>query len=369
MKFICDKNLLSDAVLTCQKAVSSKSTLPILEGILIDAYGENVKLTSNDLEMCIEYNLAAQISKEGSIVLNARMLGDIVRKLPSDLVLIETNEKGIVLIKSGNASFDISGLSSSEFPKVPEINKEYNITLEEKTLKSMIRQTIFSIAITDNKPILTGSFFDLQSDILTMVAVDGYRLAIRKEKVENSKKDIKTVVPGKTMGELLKILKDSDSEVNIYFSEKHVLFEFEGFMVISRTMEGEYINYKSIIPSSFNTNLIAGVLDFCDSIERAALIINADNSKSPIKMSVYNDRVEVNCVTQTGKVSDIIKVNGSGEELEIGFNYKYLLDAFRACDDEHVKVCLNSPLNPCVLEPLEGDSFLYMVLPVRLVSN
>lgn len=366
MKILCDKPSLLEAVNTVQKAVSSKSTLPVLEGILICAQGDKITLTGNDLELSIEYTMPAQIINDGCVVVNSKIFGDIIRKLPDAPIHIETQQNNITNIKCGDIDFDISGLDAAEFPKVADISKDFHIVLKDSVLKSMIKQTIFAIAVSDNKPILTGSLFEIKDDILSVVSVDGYRVALRNEPIEATGKNIKIVIPGKTLGELLKIMKEEGKDVTIYFSDKHVLFDFEKYFVTSRLIDGEYFNYEAALPKQYTLQVIAEVGLFCDSIERAALIISNDTTKSPLKLKIDTDKVTINCASQIGKVSDIIPVDSDGEPLEIGFNYKYLLDAFRGCDSEKVKMQFNSPLSPCVIAPLEGSQFLYMVLPVRL---
>lgn len=368
MKILCEKQTLLDGISIVQKAVSTKSTLPILEGILIIADNDNITMIGNDLELSIQYTFPAQIINSGSIVINSKMFGDIIRKLPDAPIYIEVDENNIANIKCSNVDFDVMGLMASEFPKIPEINKEFYITLKESTLKSMLRQTVFALAVSDTKPILTGALFEIKDNILTVVSVDGYRLALRKEIIGETGRDMSTVIPGKTLNEILKITKDEDKDVHVYISDKHVLFEFEGFIVTSRVLDGEFINYQRTIPADYSLEVVADVASFCESIDRASLIINADSAKSPIRLNILGDRATINCASQMGKFTDIINIDASGSDLEIGFNYRYLLDAFKACDGENVKLKFGTALSPCIITPQEGSEFLYMVLPVRLQS-
>lgn len=366
MKFICDKQSILEAINVVQKAVSTKSTLPVLEGILVNAQNDSVTLTGNDLEISIEYTFPAQIINGGNIVLNSKIFGDIVRKLPDAPIHIETTEKNITNISCADVNFDILGLAASEFPKVPKIDRDFYIEIKDSVLKSMIRQTIYAVAVTDTKPILTGSLFEINDSVLTVVSVDGYRIAQRNEPIKQTAKNIKVVIPGKTLGELLKIIKEEDKDIKIYISDKHVLFESEEFIVTSRLIEGEYFNYAGAIPNDYKLKVIANVGAFVDSIERAALIIANNATKSPLKIRLSDDKATLTCSSQIGTVSDVVQVKAEGGEIEIGFNYKYLLDAFRACDCEEVSMEFNSALSPCVIRPLEGNKFMYMVLPVRL---
>ncbi len=368
MKFICDKSKLIEAINTVQKAVSAKSTLPILEGILLECLDNKIILTGNDLEIGIKYEIEASVSQNGSIVLNSRMFGDIIRKLPDAPVMIESDENNITNIKCVNVDFNISGLLASEFPKITEVLRDNFIKIEANKLKKMIRQTIFAVSIRENKPVLTGALFEIENDKFTMVASDGYRLAIRKETIKDSEKTINAIVPGKTLNELLKIIKDDNTFINIYFTDKNVLFEFDDFIVTSRLRDGEYIKYKSAIPSEYNIEINANVMSFCDSIDRASLIINTDNSKSPLKLDIKDDTITISCSSHMGKVSDIINVDSSGGELVIGFNHRYLWDAFKNCDDEEVKMKFISERYPLIVTPTNSDEFLYMILPIIIQS-
>ncbi len=364
MKFICDKANLLEAINTVQKAVSPKSTLPILEGILLECSGTSLVLTGNDLEIGIRYEVMASVSEPGSVVLNSRMFGDIVRKLPDAPVLVESDENNITTIKCVNVDFSISGLMASEFPKITEVEKNDAVQIENNKLKKMIKQTIFAVSIRENKPVLTGALFEIENSKFTMVASDGYRLAIRNETIKNESAAVNAIVPGKTLNELLKIIKDDDNLVNIYFTDKHVLFDFDMFTVTSRLRDGEYIKYKSAIPGEYNIEINADVSSFCDSIDRAALIINAESAKSPLKLDIRDDNITISCSSHMGKVSDIINVDSSGGELVIGFNHRYLWDALRNCESENVKMKFISERYPLVITPLEGEEFLYMILPI-----
>lgn len=364
MKFICDKANLLEAINTVQKAVSQKSTLPILEGILIECTEEKLILTGNDLELGIRYEVEASVSEPGSIVLNSRMFGDIIRKLPDAPVLLDCDENNITKIKCVNVDFDISGLMASEFPKITEVEKDTSIKIEASKLKKMIKQTIFAVSLRENKPVLTGALFEIDGPLFTMVASDGYRLAIRNEQIEDEGKVVTAIVPGKTLNELLKIIKDDDTIITAYFTDKHVLFEFENFTVTSRLRDGEYIKYKSAIPSEYNIEIKAEVASFCDAIDRASLIINTESAKSPLKLDIKDDTITMSCSSHMGKVSDILNVDSSGGELLIGFNHKYLWDALKNCDCEEVKMKFITERYPLIITPLEGEEFLYMILPI-----
>ncbi len=369
MYFSCDRDKLAEAVNVVSKAVSTHSTLPVLEGILIEA-GVGIKLVGNDLEICIEYNNESDfdIKSCGHIVLNAKMFGDIVRKLPTGTVYIEVNdENSLTNIKCGDTEFDILGISPEDFPKTPDFEHELKFSISQLKLKSMIRQTIFSAAVSEMKPVLTGVLFELDNDVLNTVAVDGYRLAIRTEKVEETNAQTSFVVPGKTLNELLKVLKDeNDMNVDIYVAPRHIMFDFDGFKLMSRLLDGEFLNYRKIIAADNNTVAMVDTRPFINSIERAALIINNEFTKCPLHLVLEDERIKINCTTQLAKIQDVIPADIKGNNFEIGFNYKYLLDALRATEDDTVKIEFGTALSACFIRPMDGDEYLYMILPVRL---
>ena len=365
MKLLCDKLALLEGINIVQKAVANKSTLPILEGILLEA-ADVLKLSGNNLELGIECTVEANIQEKGAVVLNSKIFGDIIRKLPSDTIYIEVEENYNTIIRSGNSEFNIVGFSSEEFPELPSVEKENGFIIPSEKLKSMIRQTIFAVGSNENKVILTGSCLELENETLNMVSVDGYRLALRKEKLDQVNEYISFVVPGTTLNELLKIIKDDDESIYIYTTEKHILFEYNQCRIISRLLEGEFLNYRQIIPKEHSLKVKAQVKPLIDSIERAALIITSEHQKYPVKLNIKNDKIIVSCATQTGNVQDSVNVETFGEELEIGFNYKYMLDALKACECEEVYLEFNNALSPCIIKPIEEEIFIYLVLPVRL---
>ena len=369
MKIVCDKNVLLEGINIVQKAVSSKSSLPILEGILIETTESGIILTGNDMELGIKYFCNVEVIEDGKVVIDSKMFGDIVRRLPDAPVFIETDDKYVTKIKCSNVNFDISGSGAEEYPKIPEINKNDFISIENNKLKSLIKQTIFAISTNDKKPIWTGALFEIEDNKISVVSTDGYLMAIRKENINAEGKNIKVIVPGKTLNELLKVIYDDDSIVNIYFSDKHILFEFEKFTVTSRLRDGEYTNYKSVIEKqkNFEIQLTANVSDIFSSLERASLIINSDNAKSPLKLFIKDDEINVTCASQIGKISDIINVSSkTGGELLIGLNQRYLYNVFRNCDCDEVNLNFISSRNPCIVTPTEGEEFIYMVMPISI---
>ncbi|MCG8501434.1 MAG: DNA polymerase III subunit beta [Firmicutes bacterium] len=366
MKLSCEKNILLENINIVQKAVSPKSTLPILEGILLEA-DENLKLTGNDLELGIECTVEATIEQKGSVVLSSKIFGEIIRKLPNDIVNIEVEDNHHTTIKCGNSEFNIMAITASEFPELPSVQKEESaLIIPQQKLRSMIRETIFAVGTNENKLILTGSLIEIENKELTIVSVDGYRLALRKEIIDHAEGQISFVVPGKTLNEISKIIKEDDQDIAIYTTDKHVLFEFDNCRIVSRLLEGEFLNYKQIIPAEHSLTVKASAKPLIDSIERAALIITSDNKKYPVRLNIEMDKIVISCITDMGNVQDSIGVETLGEDLEIGFNHKYLLDALKTCDCDEVLLEFNNSLSPCIIKPVEGNAFIYLVLPVRL---
>lgn len=365
MKFSCGKKVFSDSVSVIQRAVSSKSTLPALEGILLKAANDSLTITSNDLEIGMTTTIPAEVSEPGEIVLNAKLFSEILRKLPSEKVDIKVDEKLLTTVTSGVSEFTILSISASEFPETPSLSECEHFSIPQNILASMIRQTLFCISTDDTKPVHTGSLFELSEGQIRIVSVDGFRLAIRTEKIQNSL-EMKFVVPGKTLGEILKMLSpDSDEEVSMCIGKRHILFEIDGYTIISRLLEGEFLDYRNVIVNTFATEIKVNVRNFTDSIERASLLIS-DRLKSPVKCTFEKDVIKVTCSTASGKVYDEAPAELSGDTLEMGFNNRYLLDALKACECDEVKIRLNGPLSPMRIYPIDGESFIFLVLPVRL---
>lgn len=368
MKFSCGKKSFSDSVSIIQRAVSTKSTLPALEGILIKAANDLITITSNDLEIGMTTTISANVSEPGDIVLNAKLFSDILRKLPAEKVDIVADEKLLTTVTSGVAEFTILGIPASEFPETPALAECENFTIPQNILSCMIRQTLFCISTDDSKPVHTGSLFELSDGEIRIVSVDGFRLAIRTETIKNSLV-LKFVVPGKTLSEVLKMLSsDSEDPIQMSIGKRHILFKINGYTVISRLLEGDFLDYHNVIVNSSSTEIKINVRNFTDSIDRASLLIS-DRLKSPVKCVFEKDIIKVTCSTASGKVYDEIPSSLSGDTLEMGFNNRYLLDALKACECDEVRVLLNGPLSPMRIYPSDGEGFTFLVLPVRLKND
>ena len=374
MKFTCDRNVLTEAINISQKAVATRSTLPVLEGLLIKANDGKVVITGNDLEIGIECILEAEIEYEGSIVVNSRLFGDIIRKMTGDVISIDVNSNNVTNIKCGNSKFNITGIEATEFPEINRFDVEYDITLTQKQLKELVRHTIFAVGTNESKMILTGCLLEASGNNVNMVAVDGFRLAYKKitcesDAVSGFMGDVSLVIPAKSLNELVKIIDDSDDEVKIHCSEKNVRFDFNNVIFTSRLLEGDYIDYKKIIPSDYRTTIKTGARTFIEAVERASLIITSEVTKSPIIMNIVDAEVKINCETQVGKVEEFIPVDMTGDSIEIGFNNRYLLDALKAVSTDEIKFSFIGSTSPCLISPVEGDDFKYIVLPVRLKTE
>jgi DNA polymerase III subunit beta len=368
MKFTCGKKAFSDAVSVIGRAVSTKSTLPALEGILIKAANDTLILTSNDLEIGMTTTIPANVSEPGDIVLNAKLFSEIIRKLPADRVDLFADEKLLTTVSSGASEFTILGIPASEFPETPALSDCVNFSIAQNLLASMIRQTLFCISSDDSKPVHTGSLFELSDSEIRIVSVDGFRLAIRTEKIQNTL-DHKFVVPGKTLGEILKMLSpEIDDPIHMSIGKRHILFEINGYTLISRLLEGDFLDYRGVLVDTSSSEIKIKVRGFTDSIDRASLLIS-DRLKSPVRCVFENDVVRVTCSTASGKIYDEIPAALSGDSVEMGFNNRYLLDALRACECDEVKVLLNGPLSPMRIYPLDGENFIFLVLPVRLKTD
>ena len=367
MKFTVNKSDITEAVSNIQRAVSTKTSIPALEGILLSATETGLELCAYDLELGITTVIPAFVVEPGKAVLSAKLFSDIVRRTPAETVTVSVDEKNMATLESGYSRFSIIGIPAEEFPELPKLSDSTQISLPGALLKSMIRQTLFAIAESDAKPIHQGSLFSLENGILDVVSVDGYRLAVRRELVDFSE-DLSFVVPGKTLSELLKLIKDSEEPVEISAGRRHILFKIDNYTVISSLLEGEFLNYKAAIPPESQTEVVLKTREAIDSVERVSLLIT-DRLKSPIRCLFDNNEVKLNCTTSMGRASDQLDVEMTGQSVEIGFNNRYLLEALRNTECDEVKVQLGGPLSPMKVVPKEGDSFLFLVLPVRLKSE
>lgn len=369
MKISCDSQKLVEAVSNVQRAVSTKSCLTALEGILIKTAEDKISLCGYNLEIGITTEIDARVLEEGSIVLSAKIFSDIIRRAPEENISISVDDKLITTIKSGTSEFSIVGISASEYPELPSINDHTDLIISSSVLKSMIKQTIFAVAENDEKPINTGTLFDLNNNELNLVSVDGYRLAKRSETLESvgTPKKLNFVAPGRTLIEILKLISD-DNFSKISVGKKHIMFQIENYCIISRLLEGDFLDYNAAIPQEHSTEIIVNTRKFIESVERVSLVIT-DRLKSPVRCLFSNSQLKISCITALGKAHDELDINSSGADVEIGFNNKYLLDALKNVDSDLIKIQMNGPLSPMKIMPIEGNNFVFLVLPVRLKAN
>ena len=366
MKFSCEKYLLQSACGIASRAAAGKSPIPALEGLLLQA-SDRLTVTGYDLKKGIYTQLEAEVKEQGSVVVGARLFGEMIRRLPDGIVTISTDINNNVNVKCGKSEFNFMGISPEDYPEMPVVDGVNNIALPQKILGSMINQTIFAVADNDMRPIYTGTLFDIEGEELTLVAVDGYRLAKRSEKLESARmENCSFVVPGSALADIERICGDSEELVKISVGAKHISFSIGETVVVSRRLEGEFLNYKKSIPESFKYTVKVDRGEFMSAIDRVALIVSERNT-SPVRMSFNDGNIDCLCVTPIGRAEDVCTCEGSGEGLQIGFNDRYLKDALKAAAKEELNICLNSASSPCIITAADGsENFTYMILPVRL---
>ena len=366
MKIIILKQDLLEAINIVQKAIMAKATLPVLEGIYIEA-DEKLKLIGNNFDFAIEYNLETDILEKGSIVINARMFGDIIRKLPDAPVSIEVSENNIVKIECLNSYFEIKGMDSSSYPLPPAYKNDISFTISQTSLKDLIRQTIFAVGSDENRKIMTGSLIEVENGEIKIVALDGFRMAVSNSII---KEDVsfKVVVPGKNMNEILRILETSDEYLTVSLSGNIISFVFNNCRISSNILDGEFMNYTSYIPTKFETVITVNTKDLIDSLERASLI-TSDDKRYPVKFSINENDMLVSSTADVGISKEQIKIENNGSPLMIGFNPRYFIDALKVISDEEIKISFTSSIGPCIITAIDHDKYLYLILPVRIRNN
>lgn len=368
MKFSCEKALLTSAVSVTSRAVAVKSSIPAMEGILIEA-GEALRLTGYNLETGIQTIVPAEIVESGSLVLSARLFGEIVRKLPDDMVVF-TSQDYTVNIKCGLSEFNILGTDPEEFPELPSVDQQNALIIGQPTLRAMIGQTLFAVSDNESRPIHTGSLFEVDKNGLTVVSVDGYRLALRHESVEEKKgaESFSFVVPGAALGEVEKICSGEET-VTITQGARHIMFQTGDTVLVCRRLEGDFLAYRNAIPRNNTVKVEVDARALLSSIDRVSLIIS-EKLKSPLRCVFGEGIVSITTRTAIGDAADQCPITGNGNDLEIGFNNKYLMDALKAAPAARLRMEFTSGVAPCVILPAEGEeNFVYMVLPVRLKAS
>lgn len=369
MKFSCEKALLQNAVGIASRAVSQKSSIPALEGLLLRA-AETVTVSGYNMQTGIRTTLSADVTEPGDLVLNARLFGDIIRRMPDDIITFSSDDKLVVHLQCGDADFNIMGLSATDYPELPEVEDEYSVSLPQKTLRSMIEETLFAVSTNESRPVHTGSLFEVSEQGLTVVSVDGFRLAIRKEPLEKINGGyFSFVAPGSALNEVEKICVDVEDPTTITLGKRHILFEVGETQLICRRLEGDFLDYKSAVPRKNPISVVADTKELIQSLDRVSVVIS-EKLKSPVRCLFDRDKVVLSAKTANGEAKDICHLAGDGGDLEIGFNNRYLMEALRYAPADTVKIELNTGVSPAVIVPTEGEeNFLYMVLPVRLKAQ
>ena len=364
MKLICSKSDLLRAVNIVLKAVPSRTTMSILECILIQASSDIIKLTGNDTELGIETVVKGEILEEGKIALNARIFSDIIRKLPDNDVTIESNENFNVMIVCEKAKFTIVGKAGEDFSNLPYIEKNNFISLSQFTLKEVIQQTIFSISDNESNKLMTGELIEVIDNEMKVVSLDGHRISIRKIELKENYEHVKVVVPGKTLSDISKILTGgTEDEVHIFFTNNHILFEFDNTIVVSRLIEGEYFKINQMLSSDYETKIVINKREMLDCIDRATLLVK-EGDKKPIIINIKDNMMELKINSVVGSMDETVDIVKEGKDIMIGFNPKFLIDALRVIDDEKINVYLVNPKAPCFIRD-DKESYVYLILPVN----
>ena len=369
MKIICEKEKLIKAINSVTKAVASKTTMPILEGILIQTNDNEVKFTTYDLEIGIEYIINADIKEQGATVVNAIMFSEIIRRLPDTEIDIYINDKNLLVIECEGSLYKLATMNPEEFPELPQINVENSIEIEQNTLKDMIRKTIFAVSTEENRPIFTGCLFEIKNNKLNVVAVDGFRLAWKSKFLQESVNDFTAVIPGRTLNEVNKIILDSYDKIKIGVAKNQALFEMDNCKLVTRLLDGEFLNYSSVIPENWETRIRVNKNNIQNCFERISLISSSSiekEKKYPVKLSIDIGKITISCTNQTGDAKEEMFVETEGQNLEAGFNPKYFLDAIRAIDDEEIFIDFGTSISPSIIRPIEDGDYIYMILPIRL---
>lgn len=364
MKLICSKASLLKGVSIVSKAVPSRTTMPILNCILIDASANEIKLTANDMELGIETVIEGEIVERGIIALDAKFFSEIVRKLPDNDVVIESDDTFQTTITCEKAKFNIIGKSGEDFSYLPYIEKNESISISQFTLKDVVRQTIFSIADNDTNKLMTGELFEINENRLRVVSLDGHRISIRNIELKENYSPLKVVVPGKTLQEISKILTgEAEDMVDIFFADNHILFEFDETKVVSRLIEGEYFHIDQMLSSDYDTKVKINKREFLNCIDRATLLIR-EGDKKPIILNIQDGSLQLKINSFVGSMNEEIEIEKEGKDLLIGFNPKFFIDALRVIDDEEVTLYMVNPKAPCFIKD-DAGTYVYLILPVN----
>ena len=374
MKIVCEKEKLLKGINSVIRAVPTRTTMPILEGILIQTNNNQLKLTSYDLELGIEYTMECNVIEEGNTVVNSIMFSEIIRKLPDTDINIEINENNLLVIECEGSLYKLATMNADEFPELPKIVIENSIETNQTILKNMIRKTIFAVSIEENRPIFTGCLFEVINNSLNVVAIDGFRMGWVSNSLSSASSDFKAVIPGKTLNEVNKIILDSFDSIKIGVSKNQAIFEMENCKIVTRLLDGEFLNYASVIPKDWETRIRVNKNILQNCFERISLISSSSiekEKKYPVKISIEVGKVTISCTNQTGDAKEEMFTETEGKDLEIGVNPKYFLDALKAIDDEEIYISFGTNISPCVIKPVDetARNYTYMILPIRMKED
>ena len=362
MHIICDKSKLIEGMNIVMKAIPSKTTMMILECVVIEVKDNQIKLIANDLQLGIETLIDGEIKQEGSVAVGAKVFFEIIRKLPSDNVSITVDEDYHMNISCGKAKFNIMAKATDEFPYLPNIVKDKNVNISQFTLKDIIRQTVFSISDNENAKVMTGELFEIHDSELKVVSLDGHRISIRK--VNQSYDDVSVIIPGKTLIEISKIINGGmDDEVSIFFTDKHVLFEFEDTIVLSRLIEGEYYKIDKMLSTDYETKVTVNKREMLECIDRSTLLLK-ESDKKPVIIDVQDDYMKFAMNSAIGSMDEDIDASKEGKDILIGFNPRFLMDALRVIDEDEITMYMINPKAPCFIRDQE-ETYIYLILPVN----
>ena len=365
MKISIRKANLLQGITTVSKAVSNKTTHPILSCILVEASGGIIKLTANDMEIGIESYVDGTVIEDGKVALEAKLFSDFIRKLPDSEISIESDKENKTLIKCERLEFNLPGKSGNDFSNLPVVSKDKYITISQFALRDVINQTIFSISDNENNKLMTGELFEVSNNRLSVVSLDGHRISIRYIDLKGDNSDIKVVVPGKSLSDISKIMNGGvDDPVNIYFNENNILFEFDNTKVVSRLIEGEYFRISHMLSVDYQIKMKINKREFLDSLDRATLLIK-DSDKKPIRLSIDDRTLGLKISSLIGSLNEEIDIEKEGNNLVIGFNPKLIIDALRVIDDENVTIYFNNTKSPCVIKD-DAETYIYLILPMGI---
>lgn len=370
MKFSCNQQTLSKALNTVSKAVTSRTTIPILKGILLEVNQDNtLTLSASDLDLSIEKKVDVIAEEEGSIVVSAKLFSDIIRKLPNEEIQVEEQENNNIMIKCLASEFIIVGQPADEFPNIGEINEENKILMEKDILKEMIKKTSFAASIDETKGIIVGVLIEMEEEALNMVALDGFRMAINREEMKNKEKK-KIIIAARILNEINKIIIEHEENKDIYFilDEKKAVFLLDETKIVLRLLEGEFIKYNDILPKEYKSRVVVNRNELLNSIERASLLAK-EGKNNLIKFSVFRDKIIITSRSEEGNVKEEVFIEKEGADLDIGFNSKYILDVVKVLNDENIVMEFNTSVSPCLIKPVEGRKYEYLVLPVRISNH